>query len=180
MKNEKIYLDDFISGMPTLLKNPYHSQAKASFVIKENSEQNIRFNVMPEKHVSEKVDIKEYRLWDNAIEAVFDRKYETDMLSSPSHLTFLSSLINLQKMVYLFMHYYLSLPYNKDGKELLKVWPGKLEISMPKMILKKKNISHLMIIKSIDKLKENRYRVSADTIIDNSVSISGEALIVVL
>ena len=102
------------------------------------------------------------------------------MLNSPSHLTFLSSLINLQKMVYVFMHQYLNLEYDINGKERLKVWPGKLNINMPKMILKKENISHLMKINSIHKVKDNRYKVSADTFIDKAVTISGEALIVVL
>ena len=64
------------------------------------------------------------------------------MLNSPSHLTFLSSLTNLQKMVYVFMHHYLSLDYNKDANELIKVWPGKLNIDMPKMVMKKTNIRH--------------------------------------
>ena len=70
--------------------------------------------------------------------------------------------------------------YDKDGEELLKVWPGNLNIKMPKMILKKENIRHLMVIKSIQKIKNNRYRVFANTMVDGIVSISGEALIVVL
>ena len=160
--------------------NSYNEKAIPSKVIKEHSTQNIKFNIMPDRYVEESVKVLEYRLWDNAIQTVFDREYYTDMLSSPSHLTFLSSLTNLQKMVYVFMHHYLSIQYNKDSKELIKVWPGKLNINMPRMIMKKNNIDHLMIIKSINKLKEKRYKVCAETIVDDSVTISGEALIVVL
>ena len=140
----------------------------------------MRFNVMKNRYVNEEVKIKEYRLWDNAIEVLFDRTYQTEMINSPDHLTFLSSLINLQKMVYVFMHHYLSFEYDEDGSELIKVWPGKLDIQMPKMIFKKENITHLMIIKSIQKMKSNRYKVYANTIVDGVVLISGEALIVVL
>ena len=175
------YIESFISKeLPIAFSNVYSEKANPIKVLKENSIQNIRFNIMPDRYVEEDVEIKEYRVWDNAIEAVFDRNYKTDMLNSPSHLTFLSSLTNLQKMVYVFMHHYLSIDYNKDADELIKVWPGKLSIDMPRMVMKKTNINHLMVIKSIYQIKENRYRVRANTIVDNSVLISGEALIIVL
>ena len=57
---------------------------------------------------------------------------------------------------------------------------GNLSINMPKMILKKENLHHLMIIKSINKLKHNRYKVRAVTVVDGIVEISGDALIAVL
>ena len=175
------YIKSFISEeLPIAFNNVYSEKTKPVKILKENSTQNIRFNVMPDRYVEEDVKIKEYRIWDNAIETIFDRDYKTDMLNSPSHLTFLSSLTNLQKMVYVFMHHYLSLEYNKDANELIKVWPGKLNIDMPKMIMKKTNISHLMVIKSICQIKNNKYRVQADTVVDNAIAISGEALIIVL
>jgi len=181
MKKQSSHINNFIISEGSIhFGNNYNDQAIPSRVIKENSIQNIKFNIMSDRYVEENIKILEYRLWDNAIQAVFDREYHTDMLNSPSHLTFLSSLTNLQKMVYVFMHYHLSIDYNKDSKELIKVWPGKLIINMPKMIMKKNNIEHLMIIKSIKKVKEKRYKVCAETIVDNSVAISGEALIVVL
>ena len=46
--------------------------------------------------------------------------------------------------------------------------------------MKKTNISHLMVIKSICQIKNNKYRVQADTVVDNAIAISGEALIIVL
>ena len=180
MKNQKIYSDKYISPPSPSKSNPYRKNSNPKKRIKEHSEQNVRFNVMPERYVDEHIIIKEYRLWDDAIETIFDRKYETEMINSPDHLTFLSSLINLQKMVYVFMHHYLNIDYNRDVEESIKVWPSKLDINMPKMILKKKNISHLMLIKSIQKIKDNRYKVSAETIVDGIVTISGEALIIVL
>ena len=179
MKSEKIYSINSSDEL-RIVKNYHSSKAKPVKVIDEKSIQSIKFNVMPNKYVNEEVFIKEYRIWDDAIEAVFDRSYHTDMINSPNHLTFLSSLVNLQKMVYVFMHHYLSINYNKRGKEIIKVWPGKLDIDMPKMILKKSNINHLMVIKSVKKIKDRRYKVSADTVIDGVVTISGEALIIVL
>ena len=121
MKTKKTFIDDQFPGLPIVQHNPYGLAHPPKKVIKESSNQTIRFNIMPNKHVDENIEIKEYRIWDNAIEAIFDRDYHTEMANSPNHLTFLSSLINLQKMVYVFMHDYLSLEYDKNGKELLKV-----------------------------------------------------------
>ena len=48
------------------------------------------------------------------------------------------------------------------------------------MVLKTDNISHLMIIRSIQEIKKNRYKMRAATKVNDIVTISGEALIVVL
>ena len=180
MHPNKTFTENNIKALSIVGENPYGLSSVPKEIIKENSNQSIKFNVMPDRHVFENVKIKEYRIWDNAIETVFDRNYETDMLNSPNHLTFLSSLINLQKMVYVFMHDYLSIEYVPGRKEKIKVWPGKLSIDMPKMVLKKENISHLMVVKSIQKIKNNRYKMHASTTVDGIVEISGEALILVL
>ena len=180
MSRNRIYIKNDFSSLPIIHQNPYSLNSKPYKIISEKSTQNLHFNIMPGKYVDENIEIKEYRVWDNAIETIFNRDYHTEMLDSPSHLTFLSSLINLQKMVYVFMHDYLSLKYDKNGQELLKVWPGNLEIRMPKMILNKENISHLMVVKSIAKISKNKYKVCASTSINDIVTISGDALIVVL
>ena len=178
MKLRDIYNNQLV--LPLHKSNFYNANSAPSKIIKDRGRQSITFNVMPDRDVSENVQVKEYRIWDNAIEAIFDRDYKTDMVNSPDHLTFLSSLVNLQKMVYVFMHEYLSIEYAPCKKESIKVWPGKLFIDMPKMVLESKNISHLMIIKSVQKIKHNRYKVSASTSVDGKMTISGEALIIVL
>ena len=101
-----------MSGLNIYQSNPLNIDLKnpricEPIVISDNTIQKIKFNVMNGKDVEEILFVKEYRIWDNAIETIFDRDYKTDMLNSPSHLTFLSSLTNLQKMVYVFMHHYL-------------------------------------------------------------------------
>jgi len=181
MSKNNIYIDEFKKlGLPVVFDNPYACNSKPKKIIKESSEQKLTFNIMANKFVSETSIIKEYKIWDNAIEAIFDREYEADMIKSPNHLTFLSSLINLQKMVYVYMNDYLHLKYKKNGPENLKVWPHNLNISMPKMILNKKNITHAMIIKSIIKISKNKYKISANTNVNGITTISGEALIIVL
>ena len=167
-------------SLPIVFNNSYKLNTKPKKIIKENSIQKLNFNIMPCKFIYENSMIKEYRVWDDALEVVFDREYESDMIKSPDHLTFLSSLMNLQKMVYVYMNSYLGLKYSKTGPENLKVWPHKLNIEMPKMILNKKNIVHTMLIESIFKISKNKYKISAKTNVNGITLISGDALIVVL
>ena len=84
-------------------------------IISDKSIQKIGFNVMADRKVEELLYIKEYRVWDNAIETIFDREYYTEMDASPDHLIFLSALVNLQKMVYVYMHHYLGIEYSDDS-----------------------------------------------------------------
>ena len=159
------------------LKNPRNLDP---FIISDKAIQKIRFNVMHDKHVEEILYIKEYRVWDNAIEAIFDRDYYTEMAASPDHLIFLSALVNLQKMVYIYMHYYLDIDYSVSDEEKIKIWPTDLNLSMPKMIFDKKNVKHRMDIKSIKYVGDGKYYVIANTHVNDIVKISGKALAIIL
>ena len=59
--------------------------------IYENSHQSLKFNIMPNRAVEETLLIKKYMVTENRIEVKFDRKYKTQMVSSPDHLIFLSA-----------------------------------------------------------------------------------------
>jgi len=149
-------------------------------IISDKSIQKIGFNVMAERKVEELLYIKEYRVWDNAIETIFDREYYTEMEASPDHLIFLSALVNLQKMVYVYMHHYLGIEYSSVGKEKLKIWPTDLNLNMPKMIFDKTHLSHKMNIKSIKYVGSNKYYIIADTSVNNTIKINGKALAIIL
>ena len=82
-------------------------------IINDKSIQKIGFNVMADKKVEELLYIKEYRVWDNAIETIFDREYYTEMEASPDHLIFLSALVAL------IFWSILSLIYGYDNKRKL-------------------------------------------------------------
>ena len=75
MKNEKLYSNNQYLTLPIVYDNPYSENYKPKKVIQENSSQNIRFNIMPDRYVDERIDVKEYRIWDNAIEVLFNRDY---------------------------------------------------------------------------------------------------------
>ena len=157
--------------------NPLNINLKAQIdsepkIINDKAIQKIRFNVMTDRHVEEILYIKEYRLWDNAIEAIFDREYYTEMTASPNHLIFLSALVNLQKMVYVYMHHYLGLDYLEDKVERIKIWPTDLNLNMPKMIFDSNQLCHRMDIKSVKYVGDNKYYIIADTNVNNTIKIT--------
>tara|TARA_Y100001936_G_C15607604_1_gene424983 strand:- start:62 stop:565 length:504 start_codon:yes stop_codon:yes gene_type:complete len=146
-------------------------------IIKEDSEQILQFNVMPNKKVNEKLIINKYIVKKNKIEAFFDRKYETDMLKSPDHFIFLSALINLQKMIYVLMCRHLNIEYSSSEPEKLKIWPLKTDIDMNGMIRKKKNVKQDFEVQSIEKLAENKYILKGVSTSESTIKISGSALV---
>jgi hypothetical protein len=158
--------------------NKDYNQPK--IIVNEWAQQKLSFNVLPDRNINESLFIKEYRIWDGVIEAIFDRSYESEMIASPDHLTFLSALINLQKMVYIYMHHHLNIKYDPHGKETLKVWPTELNISLPKLFTDVKDITHRLNVKSIRKLNQNKFYIDADTFIEDSLIIKGKALIIKL
>ncbi|NQT97475.1 MAG: hypothetical protein HQ562_07010 [Candidatus Marinimicrobia bacterium] len=173
--------------------NPYHednpeifnsainySRINGSTVIQESTCNQLIFNVMPNMGVKESLYIKEYRIGDNYIEATFNREYQSSMKNSPSHLIFLSVLVHMQKMLYVFMCHNQGLKYDPYGKEVLKVWPTSLDIQMPKLITQCNDIIHRIDIKKIRKIKEKIFSVTADTNINDIITINGMAMIYIL
>ena len=159
-----------------LKKPPYGDPV----IIADKTIQKIKFNVMTDRHVQEILYIKEYKVWDNAIEAIFDREYYTEMAASPNHLIFLSALVNLQKMVFVYMHHYLGIDYSSNAEETIKIWPTDLNLNMPKMIFDVNQLCHRMDIKSVKYIGDNKYYIIADTNVNNTIKINGKALAIIL
>ena len=161
----------------TVLNSNYDQPKR---IVNELAQQKLSFNILPDKNINECLFIKKYRIWDDAIEAVFDRTYTTDMIASPDHLTFISALINLQKMVYIYMHHHLNIKYDPHEEETLKVWPTELNISLPKLLTDVTDITHRLNVKSIRKLNHNKFHIDANTFIEDMLVIKGKALIIKL
>ena len=92
------------------------------------SKSSVLFNVLPNKDVKEDIIIKKYILEKRYIEAIFDRKYQSKMRQSPDHLIFLSSFVQLQKLIYVYLCYEFGLSINLEGDEKIKIWPTNLNI----------------------------------------------------
>jgi len=167
-----VNLDTFSEDQKT-----YTADYKIERNIIESTCTKLIFNVMPKRDVEEKLYIKEYKIGKNYIEAIFDREYKSSMTKSPSHLIFLSALVHMQKMIYVYMCDYLAIEYDPYGPEILKVWPTSLDIQMPKLITQCKDISHQIHFLNIRKLKEKVYHVTAETNINNIITVNGMTMV---
>lgn len=156
------------------------SSINGSTVIQETTSNQLKFNVMPNRDVHESLFIKEYRVGHRFIESTFDREYFSSMKNSPNHLIFLSVLVHMQKMLYIYMCEYLGLKYDPFAEEILKVWPTNLDIKMPKLITQTNNIVHRINIKKIRKLKDKVFNIYADTDVNGIIKINGMAMIYLL
>jgi len=143
----------------------------------DNSKSSITFNVLPGKNVIEDIIVKKYILKKRSIEAIFDRNYYSEMSQSPNHLIFLSTLVHLQKMIYIYLCYEFGLSMKLEENEKLKIWPTNINISMPKMVTKKKDISQIINIRSLRKTGNKTYFGKCESSIEDIVTISADALV---
>ena len=167
-----VNLDTFSEEQKT-----YTADNKIERNIIESTCTKLIFNVMPNRDVEEKLYIKEYKIGKDYIEAIFDREYISSMAESPSHLIFLTALVHMQKMIYVYMCDYLDKEYDPYGPEILKVWPTSLDIQMPKLITQSKDLCHQIHIQKIRKLKEKVYHITAETNINNIITVNGMTMV---
>ena len=146
-------------------------------VIQDNSIQNLKFNVLNDKNVEEKLSFSKFVIKADAIETYFDREYKTDMAKSPDHYIFLSALVNLQKMIYVLMCKKFNIPYKKNDKERFKIWPISVDVKMNGMIRKKKNLMQDFKIDAIEKISDTKYHISGESTSESTVHIKGTALV---
>jgi hypothetical protein len=150
------------------------SQGEPQRVISDASTVRCAFNVMPNREVEETFFVREYRLWHRYMEADFDRTYLSQMAHSPSHIIFLTALTHVQKMLYVYLCHELSIPYEPDGPERMKLWPSKVNVRMPKLVTTEQGIVHRLHITSLRRYGDTKLKVVVRSKIDNVISIDGE------
>jgi hypothetical protein len=146
-------------------------------VILEKTVNHLIFNVVPDRQVSETLFIKEYRIWDGHIECLFDREYKSAMVRSPDHLIFLSSLIHLQKLIYVYMCYRLDLPYDPFKPEVLKVWPTRTDCRIPKLVRERTDLIQTFHVQSLTRRSDGNYFLTGHSYSQGCLEISGDATI---
>ncbi len=156
---------------------PAKERGESPLVIEDTTIQEIQFNVMPERPVSEILRPKEYRIWNRYIEAEFDRQYYSSMLSSPDHLIFLTSLIQVQRMVYIYMCHERRLRYEPLKPELLKVWPTNINVEMPKMVTETSGLVHRLRLTKLRQLDGKRFFAESKSDVNGVIEISASAFI---
>jgi hypothetical protein len=162
-----IFGGDLQSGLPPLK------------IISESSENEISFNVMPGKHVKETLHIKEYRVWENRIEGIFDREYFSSMTRSPDHLIFLTALVHLQKLIYVFLCHKFGFEYDPQGAERLKIWPTKIDTGIPSMVRKKTNLVQTFELANLYRRPDGSFFLTGVSRVGDLV-IDGKALVFLL
>lgn len=151
-------------------------QREPAKVITEDFTNRVEFNVMPGLEVKETLIMKEYRIWPRYMEAVFDREFSSSMAQSPDHFMFITALVHMQKMLYVYMCYEFDIPYTPTERERIKIWPTVLKIDMPKLITKRTDIVHRMRVDDLFQRNPKSYYVAGPSTIENTVSIDGEAV----
>ena len=146
-------------------------------VITEDHTNRIAFNVMPDLPVEETLFVKEYKIWDGYMEAIFDREYRSSMARSPDHLMFLTSLVHMQKMLYVYMCYEFGIDYKPKESERIKIWPTVLSIEMPQLVTKTRDIVHRLQVTDLFRRNERSYYIAGVTSIEDIVKINGEAVV---
>ena len=183
------YINNSINHKNGILKKEVNSLSKIAFpnpieisnMSKADARCNIEFNILPYRDVSESLIANRYILKNRYIKAFFSRKYKTDMLDSPDHLIFLTSLVHLQKMIYIYLCYEFGYPITLSGKEKLKIWPTKINIDMKNMITQNKNLSQSIEIKALKKTGKKSYFGKCFSLINNGeATITADAVIYIL
>lgn len=149
-------------------------------IVDDKSVCELRFNVMPERPVEERLYVKEYRIWDNYVEAQFDRTYSSAMEKSPDHLVFLTALAHTQKMLYLALCREFGFSYEAKGKELLKIWPTKVEVRMPKLCDENKDVVQELRVIEVKKFDALTYKVRVESRVGDAIHISAECPVYLL
>lgn len=140
----------------------------------------IEFNVMASRVVEETIFPREYRIDGECVEARFDRQYHSAMRNSPDHLIFISALVQLQKIVYIYFCNKLGHNYDPLAPEILKIWPTSIKVELPKMITSSKDIVHRVVLEEVRALGTQRYFARSQSDIEGTLRIDAEAMIYVL
>jgi hypothetical protein len=150
-----------------------------NLVFQCDSECRVDFNVMPDRSVREELRIREFRVGPTWIEAEFDRTYTSSMLHSPSHLTFVSALIQMQKVTYVYSCHRFGFDPDVRAPESLKIWPTKLAVLMRTLVTEEHHLVHRMDFTDFRRIEDNKYLAIATSRI-GALSIDGSAIIMLL
>lgn len=128
---------------------------------RDHSAQKISFNVMPDRQVSESLTPEEYSVGRRIARVVFNREYDSRMEKSPSHLVFISALVQWQKLVYLAMCEEHGIDYDPSGREHFKIWPTDIRCFLPVLVREEEGLIQDTVIYRCDSAGEDKWTVEA-------------------
>jgi hypothetical protein len=171
--------------LPTILglhlgRLPSKEAGESPIVVSDTAVQEIQFNVMPDRPVTEMLRPTEYRVWHRQVEAEFSREYFSSMINSPDHLIFLTALIQVQRISYIYMCFEFGLPYEPHSPEKLKIWPTCVKVAMPQMVTEKRGLVHRLKMKTVRRRGENRFFAESESDVNGIITIEASALVYLL
>lgn len=105
--------------------------------IDEHSAHEVSFNVMPGKQVRETCTIRGYEVGDGFARAYFTRDYMSQMRNSPDHYIILTAQVQWQKLCYVYLCWRFGLPYDPEGREVMKIWATDISCKMTALVTDK-------------------------------------------
>jgi hypothetical protein len=156
-----------------------NSAVEAVYRLVDSSECQVTFNVMPERPIKETLRMREFRVGSTWIEAEFDRTYYSSMINSPSHLTFVAALVQMQKVTYVYSCHRFGLDPNVEVAEKLKIWPTEVFVDMRDLVRDERALVHRMEFTRFRRLDARRHLATAVSRI-GVLKIHASAMIVLL
>lgn len=141
----------------------------------DNSTQNLSFNVMPSRPVNESLTPNRYSVGERIARVVFNREYETQMDKSPSHMVFLSALVQWQKLIYLVLCEEHGIAYNPNGKEVFKVWPTDIRCCLPVMVTDEENLYQDTVVFKQKSVGKNKWQIEAFSTVNSKLGFLARA-----
>lgn len=148
--------------------------------IEERAHQELVFNVMPERPVREDLHVTHYRVGRRYAEAHFSREYKSAMKKSPSHLIFISAQVQTQKLIYLAMCEEFGFEYVPGADELLKVWPTRVDVSLPRMVRDEDGLIQKLSVTRITAVQEGIYSATFEVTVSGMINLTVDAKIYIL
>jgi acyl carrier protein len=124
-------------------------------VSKDTEEITLRFNVMPDRYVEERLNVSEYQLSKHSVVAKFSRIYRSEMKQSPDHLVMLTFQAQSQKLLYVYLCHHFDIPYDSTGVERFKIWPVQISVNLPELVTQRDNLEQKLVIESMNQSAEN-------------------------
>lgn len=147
---------------------------------KDEGEIRLHFNVMPDRNVEEVLYNTSYLATENRVVATFDRRYRSEMVNSPSHVIFLSALIQFQKLTYLHVCHRLGWDYVPGAPERAKVWPTEVTCSMPEMVTAERELHQTFDVVRSRVVSSNRLHLWANSDVNGIIRLTGQAMVFIL
>jgi len=129
--------------------------------------------------VREVLRIGRFRIGEDWIEAEFDRSYQSSMINSPSHLTFISALIQTQKVIYVYACHRFGFNPSVAESECLKVWPTSVQVVMRDQVREEEGLVHRIDFTGFRKVEPRKYLVTVTCRI-GILQIDGTAILLLL